>query len=69
MFKGYEKKKNWEVGAGIGVHDSERSKHCDVYFPVSIQRNFSHDKALECVVQIDDSGNVSGGEMLYKKRF
>lgn len=43
--------------------------NCDVYFPVSIQRNFSHDKALECVVPIDDSGNVSGGEMLYKKRF
>lgn len=62
LVKDYEKKKNWEIGTGIGVHDN------DVYIPISLQRNFSKDKALECIVQVEDKG-ITGGEVLYKKRF
>lgn len=59
----YEHKTNWEVGAGIGSHDG------DVYYPVSVQRNLSHDRAVEGVVHISDSGKVDGGEVLYKHKF
>ena len=63
LLSDYEHKKNWEVGAGVGCHDG------DVYFPVSVQRNFSHDRAVEGVVHLSDSGSVNGGEVLFKKRF
>ena len=63
LLSDYEHKKNWEVGAGVGCHDG------DVYFPVSVQRNFSHDRAVEGVVHLSDSGSVTGGEVLYKHRF
>ena len=59
----YEHKTNWEVGVGVGSHDG------DVYFPVFIQRNLSHDRAVEGVVHLSDSGKVNGGEVLYKHRF
>lgn len=62
LLSDYEHKKNWEVGAGVGCHDG------DVYFPVSIQRNFSRG-AVEGVVHLSDSGSVNGGEVLFKKRF
>lgn len=63
LLSDYEHKKNWEVGAGVGCHDG------DVYFPVSVQRNLSHDRAVEGVVHISDSGSVNGGEVFFKKRF
>lgn len=63
LLSDYEHKTNWEVGVGVGCHDS------DVYFPVSIQRNLSHDRAVEGVVHVSDSGEVNGGEVLLKKRF
>ena len=63
LLSDYEHKKNWEVGAGVGCH------YGDVYFPVSVQRNFSHDRAVEGVVHLSDSGSVTGGEVLYKHRF
>lgn len=63
LLSDYEHKTNWEVGAGVGCHDG------DVYFPVSVQRNFSHDIAVEGVVHLSDSGSVNGGEVLYKHRF
>ena len=63
LLSDYEHKKNWEVGAGVGCHDG------DVYFPVSVQRNFSHDRAVEGVVHLSDSGSVTCGEVLYKHRF
>ena len=63
LLSDYEHKKNWEVGAGVGCHDG------DVYFPVSVQRNFRHDRAVEGVVHLSDSGSVTGGEVLYKHRF
>lgn len=62
LVKDYEKKKNYEIGIGIGVHDN------DVYIPISLQRNFSKDKALECIAHVEDKG-ITGGEVLYKKRF
>lgn len=63
LLSDYEHKTNWEVGAGVGCHDG------DVYFPVSVQRNLSHDRAVEGVVHLSDSGSVNGGEVLFKKRF
>lgn len=63
LLSDYEHKKNWEVGAGVGCHDG------DVYFPVSVQRNLSHDRAVEGVVHLSDSGSVTGGEVLYKQQF
>lgn len=63
LLSDYEHKTNWEVGAGVGCHDG------DVYFPVSVQRNFSHDRAVEGIVHLSDSGSVNGGEVLYKYRF
>lgn len=59
----YEQKTNWEVGIGIGSHSG------DVYYPVSIQRNLSNDRAVEGVVHISSGGKVNGGEVLFKKRF
>lgn len=63
LLSDYEHKKNWEVGAGVGCHDG------DVYFPVSVQRNLSHDRAVEGVIHLSDSGSVNGGEVFFKKRF
>lgn len=63
LLSDYEHKTNWEVGAGIGSHDG------DVYYPVSVQRNLSHDRAVEGVVHINERGKVNGGEVLYKARF
>lgn len=63
LLSDYEHKKNWEVGAGVGCHDG------DVYFPVSVQRNLSRDRAVEGIVHLSDSGSVNGGEVLFKKRF
>lgn len=63
LLSDYEHKTNWEVGIGIGSHSG------DVYYPVSVQRNLSHDRAVEGVVHISDSGKVDGGEVLYKARF
>lgn len=54
--------KNWYVGTGIGVHDS------DVYIPVSAQRNFSKDAAVEVQVHLDpQEKSINGGQILYKK--
>ena len=63
LLSDYEHKTNWEVGVGIGSHSG------DVYYPVSIQRNLSNDRAVEGVVHLSDSGKVDGGEVLFKKRF
>lgn len=52
----------WEVGTGIGVHDSK------VYVPVSIQRNYKVDKALEVELQFTDNG-LRGASVVHKWRF
>lgn len=63
LLSDYEHKTNWEVGVGIGSHSG------DVYYPVSIQRNLSNDRAVEGVVHISSGDKVNGGEVLFKKRF
>lgn len=63
LLSDYEHKTNWEVGVGIGSHSG------DVYYPMSIQRNLSNDRAVEGVVHISSGGKVDGGEVLYKHRF
>lgn len=42
-----EYKRNWEVGVGVGVsHDR------DLYLPISVQRNYNYDRALELQVGV-----------------
>ena len=59
-----EFKKNWEVGAGLGVHES------NVYFPVTVQRNYAKDKAIELELHIKADlqlpPKVNGVEVLHK---
>lgn len=50
--------KNWELGGGIGWHGG------DTYYPISLQRNFSKDKALEA--EYHAGGREKGGEVKYK---
>lgn len=42
-----EYKRNWEVGVGVGVNHDR-----DLYLPLSIQRNYNYDRALEVQVGI-----------------
>ncbi|TWH49575.1 hypothetical protein [Sporomusa sp. KB1] len=54
--------KNWYVGAGIGVHDS------DWYLPVSAQRNFSKDAAVDVQAHLNTNlKEVNGGQIMYKR--
>ena len=54
--------RNWYIGAGIGVHEN------DWYVPVSLQRNFSKNSAIEVQVHIDPRDrDVNGGQILYKR--
>ena len=54
--------RNWYIGTGIGVHDR------DVYVPVSLQRNFSKNEAVEAQVQVDPKDmSVDGGQLMYKR--
>ena len=50
--------KNWEWGGGIGWHGG------DTYYPISLQRNFSKDMALEA--EYHAGGKQEGGEVKYK---
>lgn len=50
--------KNWEWGGGIGWHGG------DTYYPISVQRNFSKDRALEA--EYHAGGKQEGGEVKYK---
>ena len=51
--------RNWYVGTGIGTHDG------DTYIPISLQRNFSKDSALEIEAHINHG--ITGGEIKYKR--
>lgn len=55
-----KREKKWEVGTGIGVVNKS------VYLPVSIQRNFGGDRAIELTVGI---GKDKIGQAVYKWRF
>lgn len=54
--------RNWEVGIGIGVEDGR------VYIPISVQRNYSKDRALEVEVHkgFNTDTKVTGGAVKYK---
>lgn len=58
-----EYKRNWEVGMGLGVsHDG------DLYAPVSLQRNYNFDRALE--VQIGfGKDRIENTQVVYKWKF
>lgn len=57
-------KKNWEVGVGLGVHRG------NPYIPLSIQRNYKTDKAVQVEVQFDmRTRKVQGVEVQHKWSF
>lgn len=49
--------KNWEWGGGVGWHGG------DTYYPLSLQRNFNKDRALEAEYHV--GGKKEGGEVKY----
>lgn len=53
--------KDWYRGVGIGIHNS------DIYIPVSVQRNYSKDRAVNAQVNLDPSNNfkVKGAQIVY----
>ena len=53
----------WEAGVGIGYVDN------DVLPCMTLQRNYTHDKAVEAIIQIDTSGNLKGASLVHKWRF
>lgn len=65
LYKDYEKKKNWEMGIGVGSVSGG-----EWYIPVQVQRNFSKDKAIEVQLNVSpDKKSVSGAQVTYKIRF
>ena len=56
---------DWEVGVGIGVHDSH------VYVPVAIQRNYKIDRAVEAVIHLDSHNSLkpNGITIMHKWKF
>ena len=53
--------RNWEWGAGVGIHKG------DTYIPVSLQRNYSKDRAIEAEAHVNTAGGgIAGGEIKYK---
>ena len=54
----------WELGVGLGRHEG------DTYIPVSVQRNYNHNKAFQLELHIDPSSQkVTGAELQHKWRF
>lgn len=54
----------WELGVGLGRHEG------DTYIPVSMQRNYNHNKAFQLELHIDPSNQkVTGAELQHKWRF
>lgn len=61
-----EFQKNWEVGAGVGIHNG------DLYVPVEIQRNYAKDKAMSLEVHLEAEHmkpRVTGWELKHKWMF
>ena len=54
---------NWYLGAGLGWHKG------DFYIPVSAQRNFSKDAAVEAQAHVNPSDfkDINGGQVMYKR--
>lgn len=54
----------WELGVGLGRHEG------DTYIPVSVQRNYTYNKAVQLELHIDPSDQkVTGVELQHKWRF
>lgn len=54
----------WELGVGLGRHEG------DTYIPVSVQRNYNHNKAFQLELHIDPSNQkVTGAALQHKWRF
>lgn len=54
----------WELGVGLGRHEG------DTYIPVSMQRNYTYNKAVQLELHIDPSDQkVTGVELQHKWRF
>lgn len=54
----------WEAGVGVGAHEG------DFYVPVSVQRNYKQDRAVEVEVHFDaSSGKLKGAEVTHKWLF
>lgn len=62
LFKDYEKKHKWEVGAGIGRVSNEW------YVPIEVQRNFGYNKGVSFQLNVKDN-KVDGFQASYKIRF
>lgn len=62
IFKDYEKKHKWEVGAGIGRVSNEW------YVPIEVQRNFGYNKGVSFQLNVKDN-KVDGFQASYKIRF
>ena len=58
-----EYKRNWEVSAGLG-----RSHDGHFYVPISIQRNYNYDRAIEVSVGISKD-HVENFQVLHKWKF
>lgn len=56
--------KNWEVGAGVGVHEGNH------YIPLSIQRNYDRNHSIQFEAHYDlKDQKVNGGEVQWKVHF
>lgn len=56
-----EKKRQWEIGTGLGYNDNK------FYIPIAVQRNLSNTSSLELQINVT-STKVTGGQFLYKCR-
>lgn len=52
---------NWEIGIGVGFNGKE--------FPVSIQRNYKPNRAIEFIGIVDNKGKFSKGYVTHKWSF
>lgn len=62
LFKDYEKKREWEMGIGVGRVSNEW------YVPIEVQRNFGYNKGVSFQLNVKDN-KVDGFQASYKIRF
>ncbi len=56
-------KHNWYVGVGVGYQDGR------LYIPISLQRNYDMAHAIAVQTNVDITGTVKGGQVLWKVGF
>ncbi len=58
---------NWEAGIGVGITKEGTN---EIYIPLSLQRNYKFDKAIQFELHVDPSDrSVDGIEVQHKWRF